>query len=302
MTRFFTEGPACRAYIRCRDLARLSGVRERIEEFWAQYQPYCGDKHFLAEARTKYLERTWEMYLACTLLRFGFRLRPARGTGPDICIDSDPPIWIEAVAASAGSGPDQVPGRDRRGRTTNLGPGMKMWQGQPPTEESLILRCTHVLGEKRAKREGYVKTGLVRDDSPYIVAINLAGIDGAEDASEDDDPIIIKALFGIGEDYLEVRLSDGTVKHGVAARPAVTKKSGAAVSAMSFANQSCADVSGVFCSSSTISSSVEDMGSDLIYVHNPHAAHGVPQRTFRFGTEFMLSSGNFVRQRWSRPT
>lgn len=119
---------------------------------WRRYEPYCPDAHFLSDARSHFVARTWEMYIACTLLDAGFKLDRPPETGPDIATWVDGRrLWIEAVAPASGAGADAVPGRDGRGSKQG-----NVWLGHMPSEDSLILRCASVLVTKRTKLAEYV--------------------------------------------------------------------------------------------------------------------------------------------------
>ncbi len=138
---FFSTGPAGALYAAHLEHGTKTGVRERIEELWARYRPYCPDAHFLSDARKHFVQRTWEMYLACALMDVGFELSRPPPKGPDILTTLDGSrLWIEAVAPTAGDGPDAVPGREKRGRMVG-----RVWSGSPPSDESLILRCASAL-------------------------------------------------------------------------------------------------------------------------------------------------------------
>src|SRR5438477_10957110 len=88
--KFFTPGPAPDAtYAFCLNEPEYAYVRETIETMWAKYEPYCPDANFLTEARSHFVERTWEMRLACVFLERGFPLLVRSGiAGPDLCIDA----------------------------------------------------------------------------------------------------------------------------------------------------------------------------------------------------------------------
>src|SRR5690242_5810593 len=81
---FFSSGAAGELYTAHLEHGTKTGVRQRIEELWARYSPYCPDTHFLSDARVHFVQRTWEMYLACALMDAGFGLERPPPKGPDI--------------------------------------------------------------------------------------------------------------------------------------------------------------------------------------------------------------------------
>jgi len=75
--------------------------REFFEQLWIWYERYA-DKHFLAEVKTHFHQRTWEMYIGCVLLMRHYVIC-SEDQGPDFKIKHrSKTIWIEAVAATCG--------------------------------------------------------------------------------------------------------------------------------------------------------------------------------------------------------
>lgn len=256
-------------------------LRERIEEMWRRYEPYCPDKHFRSHARVNFIARTWELYIGCTLLEAGFKLERPPAKGPDIATwVNGTRLWIEAVAPDSGSGADAVPGRDRRGRQQG-----SIWHGHPPREESLILRCTSALSTKRSKLAEYTSAGIVAPGDALVIALTLGGIPDS-DVSSPDLPLIIKALFGIGRFFVAVSVDgSGTIEKGFKERPEVTKQSGSTVAATFFHEPESRGISGVLYTNRAIWSAPRHLGSDLIFVHNPEAVVALPVGVFPFAEE-----------------
>ncbi len=297
--KFFSPGPASDpTYAFCLNEPEYSGVREQIEAMWAKYQPYCPDANFLTEARSRFVERTWEMRLACVFIECGFPLLVRSETaGPDLCINATPRIWVEATAVSAGNGPDRVPDRAaraftvaERGYTDEELPDAG-WHGRPPSEESVILRCTQALDEKRRKYERYLRAGITKPGEPYIVAMSLAGIEDAFYLCQYDNiPVFLKALFGIGPDYIVPSGRDGErAKMYQPPRPVVAKATGAEVAAHAFASSTHPEISGVFGSCTDIVNAPLEPGREIMFVNNPQATAPIVPGTFDFGMEFVAS-------------
>lgn len=107
---------------------------------------------------------------------------------------------------------------------------------------------------------------------------------------------MIKALFGIGEEYLAVTpysASDPTPGHHY--RSEIQKMSGAYVSADAFASTGCREVSGVFSTYTDILNVPSDHGSEILFVNNPNAQVHIPEGRFSFGTEFVASKTHVWR-------
>jgi hypothetical protein len=249
---FFTPGPAPDpTYAFCLNEPEYAAVRDRIEEMWARYEPYCPDAHFLDEARRQFVQRTWEMRLGCVLLDRSFPLVRPEEKGPDICIDVSPRVWVEAMAVGAGTGPDRVPDRAARafteadrGYTDDELPEI----GWVPSEESLILRCTQALEEKRGAYDEYLREGIIKQGEPYIIAMSLAGIEDAFYLCDyDRTPVLLQALFGIGAEHLLPSSTEGEKTTLFRPRrPLIKKTNGAEIPAFAFASSTHAEISGVF--------------------------------------------------------
>jgi hypothetical protein len=301
MEKFFTSGDADDpVYLKWRDHAGYD--RERVERLWTRYKPYCPDRNFLTEARKHFIQRTWEMHLACVLMDHGAALRRAAPTGPDIRIDSDPPIWIEAIAVTAGEKIDRV--RSREERRYKESPAHPMaWAGYLPSENGMILRFTSALSEKRRKFAGYRQLGIVGENDVCIVAISFAAIDDAFYLIDYPPiPIFIKALFEIGPDMLLLAKEDDTPpKWFQPPRPRITKNSGSPVDANAFVAGTAEEISGVFATASDLEKS-PDSGEKIMFVNNPTARNPVSAGTFRFGLEFIAADEKVDRRDWSRLT
>jgi hypothetical protein len=300
-SKFFSDGPNLHPTYAFYLNERNTFVRDRIEGMWVRYESLCPDPHFLAEARTNFIERTWEMYLACVLMDHGFPLIPTSSTGPDICIDSTPRIWVEATAVNSGQGIDRVPDRDAR-RFTEAERGYSdaeisvSWHGRPPSEESIILRCTSALDSKSRAHDRYLAQGIVGKDDSYVVALSLAGIQDAFYLCDYENvPVILQALFGIGEERIvPAGLDGGKAKLIRGRRPVVEKVNHAEVPAIGFSSPANPRISGVFGTCMDVVNSHE--GREIMFVNNPNARVPVATRTFNFGMEFVAVNGEINRQ------
>jgi len=132
-----------------------------LEDLWAEFEPYS-DPNFLNEIprRGHFHARAWEMRLTVVLKRLGLPVCARRtGVGPDIRIDSEPPIWIEAVAPSGTA--EQWVMHDLAMRTA-----------VPVREPEIILRYTQAIREKWDKYNGYLDRGIVAPSDCYVIAVS----------------------------------------------------------------------------------------------------------------------------------
>jgi hypothetical protein len=298
MTRpsLFTEGPASDpCFLLCRDEEMFRDSREFLEVIWTRYAQYCPDNHFEREIREQFHQRTWEMYLACLLLDGGHELRKTRPKGPDLCIEGESPVWIEAIAVEPGVSEDRVKPQEER-RDTNTSQIEGVWIGEPPSEESLILRCTNAMALKSKKIKEYKSQGIVGCNDVCLVAISLGKIEGASlFFSTRPESIFLKAFFGIGEEYVAYTPgSGGGIRHGHHHRPTVAKASGNTVSACQFLYDNASHVSGLLGTCVNIFN-VKSAPSEIILVNNPTALAPLSPKVLNVGTEFRAEAGQIKR-------
>lgn len=180
-------------------------MRAQIDRMWEAYEPYA-DATFRQGFARDPNARFWEMYLGCRLLEAGKRLmptadRPRRGGQPDICVlDEDRRIWIEAIAPEPGEGVDGVRGP----LPLNHGGGFSAM----PTRQAQ-LRTTGALWQKTKAFERYLRQGAVAPEDVRLVAIG-AGSFGIY-VSERPLPLIVSAVYPIGEYYVTVDRETGEV-------------------------------------------------------------------------------------------
>jgi hypothetical protein len=232
------------------------------------------------------------MYVACVLMEHGFSLTKPLPEGPDIRIDRTPPIWIEAIAVTAGVGEDAVPNRQMREHTRTSPRGIIWQQERPPSEESLVLRCTSAIATKNAQRTKYVANRIVRATDPFVIAVSLAAIEDAHEVCEFDElSIVFKALYGVGDEFTIIPWeSDEDPSIGHHRRPAVKKTNGEEISTEGFRTPTYPGITGVFSSSTSISDLPSEHGSELVFVHNATASTRIEAGTFPFGTEYVPKS------------
>lgn len=265
------------AYNACRQHSTKQLVRKRIERMWRAYEPYCPDRHFLSDISANFNARTWELYIASVFLRRRFRLTKPPSKGPDLLATvGDQRLWIEAVAPSSGEGPDKVPDREERGSQDG-----NLWEGHPPSEDSLILRCTTSLEAKLKRIADYKRDGIIGNEDVVLVALTLGGIEDADVASPDF-PIAVKAVFGIGEAYLALSWEDGSTENGFMRRPEVQKNRGTTVDARLFCAKRSRAISGLLYTATNIFNAPRVAGRDLVLVHNPYAAVPLRRGMLRF--------------------
>lgn len=124
------------------------------------------------------------MRLGCTLLDLDFILKPSKGQGPDFdaCTSAGTRVYIEAVTASSGEGPDAVP-------RPNFGSVEKVpW-------DQIVLRIRAAISNKSCQHASHVNSGIIDPAVPYVIAVNIGDIPGA--SVSDAPPTITRACLGV---------------------------------------------------------------------------------------------------------
>lgn len=286
----FTAGEARDpAYINLRDADHGRDWKAFCESLWSRYSPYA-DAHFLDEIRIQFHQRFWEMYLAVTFIDRGFTLYRHKRAGPEFGVDiGGRRYWFEAVAPTAGEGPDAVPqlqfGRPEASRVP---------------QEQIILRLTGALAAKSAKWSKDLAAGLVSGEDGFIVAINDRDI--RKSSFGGDMPYIAKALYGFGD--LAVAFNRATMeivetRHQY--RPAIAKVGGAQVSSKAFIAKECPQVSAVLYSGVDAANFPGILGADFMVLHNLEPSVPLPLEALRFYREYWVEGEHLTMRDWSQP-
>ncbi len=269
---------------------RFDDAVRLIESLWDRAQDYL-DADLREQAQHDFFPRFWEMFLTSTLLDAGLKLVPRRERksgriGPDLRV-VDPLMWIEAVVADRGTGPDAVL-------------EMELGGVRSVPDDQLILRLTNALALKHQKYQSYVANGVIGSSEPFVVAINAALIMDAR--HEREIPRIVRAVYPFGN--LVIQLRGDTFEQTGAYhehRDAITKGSGAPVQTSSFVCGGLAGVSGILYTCGDEYNTDRLDPGQFVYVHNVTASNPVPRGTFPFGREYWLESKLFEKN-WSADT
>lgn len=186
-------------------------------------------------------QRLAEMLLAEHLWSLGFELSSA-SAGPDYFATKDGmSAWIELITP----------------QPTGINPG---WLASPQVgvwqypHKEIALRYTAAIKEKHAKLVGtrggggYLASGLVKPDQPYIIAVNQHLLQRAFRTLNgiSQIPAACEVLFAVGPQQLHLnRDTLAVVHHDHAHRPSLAKSANVGVPADSFFNPGYAPVSAV---------------------------------------------------------
>lgn len=190
----FPEGPN-QDYNHNKTSEHRANVREYCDELLAHHLQFCGDPHFCREASEQPLQRWWEMYVSWLMGTVNnLSLLRASSNAPDVCVDMKDgrKLWIEAISVTPGTGNNEVT-RPPIGQVGTL-----------PVDK-IVLRYTSGFAEKAAKIKTYIKAGVIGPTDSVIIAINSGGMRDS-DLADQDPPLAIKALFGVGDAAMRIPL------------------------------------------------------------------------------------------------
>ena len=260
-------------------------IKEWLEELWEQYEPYA-DKDFSEKLKKEFHQRTWEMYLACTLLNRGFLLKEIKtkkGGEPDICLElNGKNIWLEAIAPRVGEGNDRIP-------------EIQYGVVQDVPEEQMLLRLRNALEVKFNKYKDYLGKNIIKENEAYIIAINK----GALLHPDPQIPLILKCLFSIGFLGIPIR-SEKSRTPFWSRREELKKKSGSSISMGFFENPEYSCISAVVYCVDNILNSPRDkntMGDNFVFVLNPLAKNRIEEKLFGFGQVWKKDNDKVINLR-----
>ena len=279
---FFLPGEApSKAYRRIRDQKTDPAPKARafIEELWLRYRGY-EDQHFLSDARTHFLERFWEMYLAVTFMERDLHPSPQSGGGPEFsCRHNGQKIWLEAVAPGPGVGEDMVD-EPELGVVNDV-----------PTE-NILLRFTNALAEKRKRYLAAHEKGVIGAQDCYVLAVNSRNIPHAPYGNTL--PYFIQAVLPIGDPTIVFnRVTAEVVDSYYEPREAIVKAKGGVVSTKAFLDPQYSFVSAVLHSGVDCvhKHKPEVLGDDFEVLHNPTAQRPLKRSMFIWCKQYVYEAG-----------
>jgi hypothetical protein len=266
-------------------------ARALIESLWQKTAPYL-EQSIPNRLRFELHACFWEIYLAAVLLDQKLPDAPNEirrhrgGKGPDIQVGSVE-AWFEATAATAGDGPDAVP-------------GYSFEKCAPVPDEAFKLRLTASIREKFLKHQRYLANGLVHASEPYVIAVSGGAVPHVY--SEIVPPRIVGVLFPFGPEAIRFNLrtnsfGDSYFTH----QAAIQKKSGVSIPTTFFEQEESRGISAVVYSTVETFNCRDTSGESLILIHNPMAAAPLPRGYLPTGRECWREGREFVIHRHQAP-
>jgi hypothetical protein len=266
---FFLDGNGSMDYLAIREGRNqlCVSVRDFIEGVWPRCKQYL-DSDVQIDARENFHQRWWEIYLTHSLMAADVQLvkreyRQPRKSGPDLLAQVDGrKLWIEAVAALPGEGPDAV---------RSYGPRKAP---RPFPDKEIMLRFQQAFSAKVSAHARYVEKNWVSPLEGYIVALNGALAERGYPCMQRFPRIVSALLLGLEKQWVQVEFDGVTSRTGEVHydyQTEVEKKSKGPVTLAAFRDPANSCVSAVLYSASDAY-----MERELVLVLNPHAQVPLP--------------------------
>jgi len=259
---------------------------ELVRSLWRKTEPYL-EGGIPNRLRYEFHACFWEMYLTASLLDRNLPVtanserRYQNGKGPDVQVGTVA-AWIEAIVATAGTGPDAVP-------------GYSFGQVALVPDEAFKLRLTAAISEKLGKYRRYLTNGIVTESEPFVIAVSGAAVPYVH---QDVFPgRIIAALFPFGPEAVLFDRRTNTLGDSYFTYQAdIKKKNGTSIPTTFFEQEDSRGISAVIYSVADAFNFPDVLGADLTLIHNPQAASPLPRGFLGVGHEWWQDGDNLVRR------
>jgi len=258
---------------------------DQVEQEWTEFRPFCPDpqRKFLATSREHFYGARWQMHctLVCRTLP-GFK--KGSSSGPDFFVSSgERRCGVECTSLRVNRDyPLNLPkpGRRRNGEVYHFGKAY---------DDHRLARLGDAVREKRKDRERHVRSGLLRPEDPFVIAVCLGELVPSMEPLSDavrvsygaGALIFVQPIAPTGEAPIEghwerpAQFSVKATANGLPKDNALFRDpENDAVSGMIFS---------AFCNNAF--GGPRD-GRELIFVHNFRATNPVAIGTFPFGKEW----------------
>lgn len=273
---FFSSGQAVdTSYNDIRDNLHKKDARDFVERLWQRYESYA-EPDFLEDARKDFHAKTWEMYLGCLFLDYGFNLqKKTQKKGPDLhLLWNNRSIWVEATAPESGTGDNAVP-------------EYKNNEVSDQPSDQIILRFASAIQKKFEKYKSYRNKGIINANDFYIIAINGGRIRYSSGAPTL--PYIVLSVLPLGDRVFAFDEESELANSFPPYRDTVTTAKGSPVRTDIFMNKDYAGISAVLYSWMNA-----EIGVAVHIVHNPLADNKLLHGIFPFGTEWWVEGDKLI--------
>lgn len=242
----------------------------RIEFLCKRFQPFAPKSFWKSfdPGTNKFEGLLWEMILSLKLIGHGFELIPDSskdGDRPDICIDiCGRRVWIECYVPTLGNPNSKNYPISPKGNYGVRGVNIN----------GLLLRLAGGLNEKKKQLSAWLEKGIVKENEPYIIAIN-GHILQFLDIDEKSLPRIMGVLYEVGPLCLEFDRSSEETRAFFLNQAMLKKYNNAEVNAGFFLDEQNCKASGMIYSTDWIASYSSRPKPKYCYVENVNAKNRV---------------------------
>lgn len=232
--------------------------RELFENLYKIYKDHA-DTHFLQNIKHQFHERTWEMYVGCSLLSKGIDF-VSNDEGPDFLIENhDKKIWIECVTCKEGNGNDKVP-------------PFLYGSFQSVPENEMCMRIANAIQKKYSDYSKKFLNKIVSPEDIYIIAVNSGALPFPDGAI----PLILRCLFAVGHMTITFPRDGSESVHYWSQIRSLKKKNGSEVPMDFFLNKEHVGISGALYCGNNVLNHAYPIGSDILGINNPIANQPFP--------------------------
>jgi hypothetical protein len=253
----------------------LARGRAFIEKIWQECAPFV-DSNACYHAKEYLPPVFWELYLAHALRRSGIsivaqpRRKKSQG-GPDL-LAANPPVWIEAVVPTSGTGPDAL-------KRPPLGVVFDV------PVDSYVLRLRSAFESKARIMADYIRAGIVPSGEATVIAVSACMLESQ--FSELPIPRIVRAAFGVGHLVLNLdRRTGKTVSHEVEEQKLVRNIKGAPIKTDIFRDPAYSHISAILYSYADWINCPHEPGDEFMLIHNSVATTPLPRGWLQVGKEY----------------
>lgn len=223
--------------------------------------------------------------------------------GPDVCVKK-PKIWIEARVATDGIIGEMSNSNDSMNKIPDF-PAPNQPFGAP--EDKILLRYRTALEDKHTGYKKYIDNGIVSENDPYIIALNVYKVSCAIFDHQYTDrilPTIFKALFPVGNDvvvfalgakFYDYRMYEYRPTLGKVREDGVEKQ----IDMRGFLKGENNGISGVLFSKVGINwlrnYYSEKLAANFIFIHNPNAKNPLAKGWLKAGHEYWFEGDSLVK-------
>ena len=241
-------------------------------------------KHFQAEfcSEGSFAERLWEIQMAAMLYNEGLPFEVCGEGKPDFYLP-DQNLWIEATCPKPFNIPREylsLPEKNRTGTTFRV-----------PTHE-ILLRWTTAIDSKKNKAETYRNSGIIGEDSPFIIAVSgsqLGYIRHFQMEGASNYPYPVEIGYGFGE--LTVAFNDNPEHDRFlnSFRLEVKNQNEALVSTALFNREDYKIISALVGANVGLKDVLLEQNKRFVIAYNQNAKNPVPQGLFKEMEEYVLA-------------